>query len=310
VTGRVPEVPMTGAVDEGWCSRDALSREEPMAGSAPMADTWIAVEHPGPWGLAPLARAEHGVRVVMVRGPRAATSRAGTSRRGLAGTRRPGTGMRVWVAHVGVDPVLRRGTVDDPGVVSRWDLAAVAAGSLRDWGVPESEPMLLVCANGRRDRCCGHAGGRLADELWGGEHRDRVLTSTHLGGHRFAPTALLLPSGALHGRLDAGTAASLLGGAHSGGMPPGTLRGFSTLSEPAQVAEARARVVSGHTGAAPLPVELHPGPDADHATAHVRVPASPPLADSVLEIPLRRTAVFGLRSCGREPESAMRWTLA
>jgi hypothetical protein len=206
--------------------------------------------------------------------------------------------------------VLRRGTVDEPRAVAGWDLAEVAAGSLRDWGVAEPEPMLVVCANGRRDRCCGHTGGRLADELWRGEHRARVLTSTHLGGHRFAPTALLLPTGALHGRLDPAGAAALIVGARAGRMPAGTLRGFSTLSEPAQVAEARARLVSGHTGAAPLPVELHPGPDADRATAQVRVPAGAAHAGSVLEIALRRTAVTGLRSCGRAPESAMRWTLA
>jgi hypothetical protein len=308
VTRPLPEVPATGPADEGWCSRDAVSRGEPMAGSAPLADTWIAIEHPGPWGSAPLARAEHGVRVVMVRGPRAATSLAGTARPGGAGDRRPRA--RVWVAHVEADPVLRSGTVDEPRAVASWDLAAVAAGSLREWGVAEPEPMLLVCANGRRDRCCGHAGGRLADELWRGAHRDRVFTSTHLGGHRFAPTALLLPTGALHGRLDSGTAAALLSGVHSGRMPAGTLRGFSTLSEPAQVAEARARLVTGHTGAAPLPVELHPGPDADHATAHVQVPASAAHSGSVLEIALRRTVVCGLRSCGRAPESAMRWTLA
>ncbi len=216
-----------------------------MVGTAPRADVWVAVEHPSGWGEAPLARAGNGVRVVMARGPRT----GGPEDAGAGG--HPASG-RVWVAYATGTPVLRVGTVDQPEEVAAWDLAAVAAGSLRDWGTVASDPLLLVCANGRRDRCCGHTGGRLADELWSGPHRDRVLTCTHLGGHRFAPTALLLPFGALHGRLDAPTAARLLADADAGRMRAVTLRGMSTLAEPAQVAEAHVRAATGYAGLAPL----------------------------------------------------------
>ena len=118
------------------------------------------------------------------------------ARRGVAG-------VRVWVGYATrtPDPAGRAsstGPTSSPA--GTWPTSP--PGSLREWGRPDPDPLLLVCANGRRDRCCGHAGGRLADALWRGPHADRVLTCTHLGGHRFAPTALLLPVGALHGRLD------------------------------------------------------------------------------------------------------------
>lgn len=270
------------------CSDAARSAGEPMPGSAPHAQAWIAVEHPGAWGDAPLARSEHGVRVVMVRGER---DRTGPP--------------RVWVTGAGATPTLRQGTVSDPADVADWDLADVAAGSLLHWGRPDPEPLLLVCANGRRDRCCGHDGGRLADKLRTGRWGARILTSTHLGGHRFAPTALLLPWGLLHGRLDPTTAEDLLGMAVRGRTPIASLRGFSVHAEPAQVAEAWARQRTGYAGLAPLPVDVRPDADADHARAAVTLPDG--TTQEVALVRLRRPT---LASCGRAPETTARWQVA
>jgi len=298
-----------------------------MVGTAPRADVWVAVEHPSGWGEAPLARAGNGVRVVMARGPRT----GGPEDAGAGG--HPASG-RVWVAYATGTPVLRVGTVDQPEEVAAWDLAAVAAGSLRDWGTVASDPLLLVCANGRRDRCCGHTGGRLADELWSGPHRDRVLTCTHLGGHRFAPTALLLPFGALHGRLDAPTAARLLADADAGRMHAVTLRGMSTLPEPAQVAEAHVRAATGYAGLAPLAVVVEPdGPD--HLRARVRLPPRAcagaaadvgrrpvePMAGTEVRhsserpqlqmtVDLEAITTPELLACGRIPEPTRRWVVS
>ena len=57
---------------------------------------------------------------------------------------------------------------------------------------------LLVCTHGARDRCCGSLGTRLerdvADEV-GPDGTTQVRRTSHTGGHRFAPTAILLPEG-------------------------------------------------------------------------------------------------------------------
>jgi len=301
-----------------------------MAGTAPRADVWVAVEHAQGWGDADLARSGHRVRVLMARGHRARadsaapaatpTEAANGSPSGIASasgtasgtavhtTRTPdATGVRVWVGYAAQTPTLRVGRVDRPGVVAGWDLADIAAGSLRDWGRSDPDPLLLVCANGRRDRCCGHSGGRLADALWRGPHAERVLTCTHLGGHRFAPTALLLPIGALHGRLDEDAAADLLTAATRGHTHAGTLRGLSTLDPAAQVAEVHARAVTGYGGLAPLQVELAGSDDANRVGATVRGWND---AQDPLEFAVVRTSGPALLSCGREPQAATHWSIA
>ena len=275
------------------CSVQSMAAGEPMPGSAPRADIWIVVEHPAGWGDAPLARAEHGVRVVMAR---------------AAADRTASAGFRVWVANCADRAaVLRLGTVRDPAEVADWDLAEVAAGSHLAWGRPDPDPLLLVCANGRRDRCCGHEGARLADRLWAGPDAERVLTCTHLGGHRFAPTALLLPVGVLLGRLDAHSAGRLLPDARAEHLGPALMRGYSTLSEPAQVAEAAARHFSGHDGLSPLPVDVASiSPTSAQAVVTVP-PTDPGVAGRRVVVELVREPFRSVLSCGRAPEEQHRW---
>ena len=170
---------------------------------------------------------------------------------------------------------------------------------MRLWGELDPDPLLLVCANGRRDRCCGHSGGRLADTLWRGAHRDRVLTCTHLGGHRFAPTALLLPAGALHGRLDEESGTDLLAGAAQGRMRYDTLRGFSQLAPAAQVADVHARARHGYLGTTALQIDLVPGPGPEHQQARAHIPDThrPPIDRVVRPHPNIQPNDPWLRTC-------------
>lgn len=271
-----------------------------MPGSAPRADVWVVVEHPAGWGDAALARAGHGVRVLMARGPRPAGTTGPPPREGAPG-------VRVWVSRGWPQPELRVGTVADPAEVATWDLAAIADGVPPGWGRTDPDPLLLVCANGRRDRCCGHAGRRLAESLWNRPGGDRVLTCTHLGGHRFAPTALLLPSGALHGRLSLDAAAGLVGAALAGTTPGATLRGFSMLPEEVQVAEAHVRAMTGHDAIRPLPARVL-SRDVDRCVVEVTPPVDGqgrPAEPVVVRLGRRERAV--LASCGRAPEPMRRW---
>lgn len=66
---------------------------------------------------------------------------------------------------------------------------------------------LLLCTHGARDVCCGGPGTALWKEL---SERVKVLPedvvlhrTSHTGGHRFAPTAILLPNGTVWAWLDA-----------------------------------------------------------------------------------------------------------
>jgi hypothetical protein len=104
-----------------------------------------------------------------------------------------------------------------------------------------------------------------------------VWECTHLGGHRFAPTALVLPTGYVYGRLDAPAAVAALKAAGVGEVEPALCRGRSTWSAPGQVAELAVRAATGLRGADALSVDAlpvdAPGPAVDTDDARVVVTA-------------------------------------
>jgi hypothetical protein len=75
---------------------------------------------------------------------------------------------------------------------------------------------VLLCSHGRRDRCCGSLGTALAEQLAAdppapsGASPTRLWRTSHTGGHRFAPTAIVLPEGTVWGYLDAARLSSVL----------------------------------------------------------------------------------------------------
>ena len=55
---------------------------------------------------------------------------------------------------------------------------------------------VLICTHGRRDICCGSMGTELAAQLLPrSTEATRFWRTSHTGGHRFAPTFLVLPEG-------------------------------------------------------------------------------------------------------------------
>lgn len=64
---------------------------------------------------------------------------------------------------------------------------------------------LLVCTHGRRDVCCGSRGTELSSQLGQTPLPDgvRPWRTSHTGGHRFAPTFIVLPEGTAWAHADA-----------------------------------------------------------------------------------------------------------
>jgi (2Fe-2S) ferredoxin len=239
------------------CSEAGLLAGEPLTASAPVAMSWVVLEQPGPWGPKALtdshldpdlgaaleARAtRHDARVSLVRRPgHHADTVAATSHRLWIAATRPGAS---W---------LLGGWIASPAVLDQLSWPALAAGDHR--GVAASvpgleldpDPLLLVCTNGRRDVCCALTGRPLVEAL-----RDRLLgrvwETTHLSGHRFAPTAVVLPHGVAYGRLDPATAAKVFDAARDGHFVAENYRGRSTFTRPAQAAEAAVRQVTAAGG--------------------------------------------------------------
>ncbi len=228
----------------------ALSRvlDEPLAGTAPVARRWVCLEHRGAWpsdtGNLPdpavaafAARATaSGWRMQLVRRP---------------GRPAAGDGVRLYLADT--TPGAARTTtltVEGPSELARIPLDD---GPLP--GAAVADPLLLICTHGRRDRCCALDGRALALAVGDAD----VWECSHLGGHRFAPTALVLPTGYLYGRLGVSTAVSARKAAGIGEVETALCRGRSTWSPAGQVAELAVRAATGLRDADALTVTEHDG---------------------------------------------------
>lgn len=250
------------------CSDGSLSVAEPMHGTAPYALAWLALEQNGPWGAKAFtdshldpevgraleaAAGAHDVRPSLIRRPGRHADEPdaqGTPRRVLVAHTRPGA---AW---------LLEGTVHDPATLLGIDWAALRDGDLEAVRrslpafAPTQRPHLLVCTNAKRDVCCAVKGRPVALGT-AAVHPEQVWEVTHTSGHRFAPTAVLLPAGTLHGRLDVGTAGEVLRAAERGATVIEGSRGRSTWPPPAQAAELAVRQEHHVLGLDALRVTAH-----------------------------------------------------
>jgi hypothetical protein len=191
----------------GFCRVLSATHHESIVATA-ASDTWvwIALEYGGPWAAKAYAGAMipesvrsaidgwvariPGARVQLIR--RRSTMLDGETHVYLGWSRPDHREVRRFrLPHVTDVPSL-----DVPGFV-----AAMARGEDPRMGERPELPVVLVCTNGKRDRCCAKWGVPVYRELSRRADVD-VWQTTHLGGHRFAATLLTLPDGLCYGRIE------------------------------------------------------------------------------------------------------------
>ncbi len=180
-------------------------------------------------------------------------------------------GLRVQLAHE-IDPRVHRGrvliarrgegtfrTFDTAG----WMLSDLPAGSeqrrlalvrlavdaLRGKVAPDPGaviPQLLICTHGARDVCCGNFGMQLATAFAAARPAVAMWRTSHLGGHRFAPTALTLPDGHMWAFLDLELLCGIVDrSADPAALAAGHYRGCTATPPDAQFAERAAFCAQG-----------------------------------------------------------------
>lgn len=242
-------------MDRPTCSQQSLDAGEPLFGSAPAnIERWLLLEHDGQWDRKPIntptipdaVRAHLSawlertpkVRFQLVRDERA--DPLGFPRRLFLVSTRP-EALRI-----------REVTFRSWDDVTSLDLDRAADGDLDDQPdvIERSGPLVLVCTHGRRDPCCARAGVPVFRTLIKDGTRElagSVLQTTHLGGHRFAATLVLLPHGYSYGRLDVAAARRVVRGYASGRLTDlDRLRGRSSYPSDVQAAEYWVRHNAGH----------------------------------------------------------------
>ncbi|MBN2622761.1 MAG: hypothetical protein JXA83_05310 [Acidimicrobiales bacterium] len=197
------------------CSGFARAEQLDPAGTAGSYQGYVVLEVPLPWPheitdhpeVAPAATAlkQAALRVqAVVPDP----SRSPTVRRMIVFRRPPGTfdGYRAteWAVAAGevTDALVALSGATTSSDGTR-DLAAGPAEAVASGA--EVGRHVLVCTHGKRDACCGSLGTRLVTAMPGLGAGVRVHRTSHTGGHRFAPTALLLPEGTVWAYLDLDT---------------------------------------------------------------------------------------------------------
>lgn len=216
------------------CSAASALEGEPLAGTAPTDRAFLFVEYAGAWGRnAPDLLREHvqipdGLRPQLIRRYRSTTD----------------GGLRVFIAwrpdggSTTDEFRVETTTLADLTQLDRLDLVAPTEG--RSPGLDEhTEPLWLVCTNGRRDVCCAELGRPVTaalSEQWPGE----TWETSHLGGHRFAATLLALPSGITLGRVDPVTVKEATQQVADGDHPTTYSRGRAGLTPAEQAIDIHA----------------------------------------------------------------------
>lgn len=231
-------------MSEVYCSEVARAERAQLAGTATRADAWLLVEHRGAWGeraveendlpaavqqwiqaqVAALEPLVGKTRPLLVRGDDAAS--------------RPTLACFLALARE------ERRALYRLDVQSHLDLAGLDLAALLDRGELEDarydRGLVLVCGNGRRDRCCARFGvatwralaAAIGDDAW---------LSTHQGGHRYAATGLWLPEGVAYGFLTPAEAEPMLAARSRGEIHLPCFRGRTFHDLPMQAADAMLR---------------------------------------------------------------------
>ena len=243
-------------------------------GTAATATFWVALEQSGPWGRVAATQShldpdlgmaldrgsrEHGGRLILIRRP-GTGSRARSDRR-----------QRVYLgAGLADRPWLLQADLEDPARLLRLPWAALREGDMGTVlaSLPELEespgPVLLVCSNSKRDVCCAVRGRPVAVES-SSQRPGQVWECSHTGGHRFAPTGILLPHGQTLARLSISSAVAAVDAAARGELPAELLgatydRGRSHLTPPEQAAESVVRQQVKETNLLALATTVRPDP--------------------------------------------------
>jgi hypothetical protein len=281
------------------CSALAEQLGEPLAGTVDQRPRWLLLEDRSAWGTD------------------AVVERFGAD--AAATAKRLGLRLQLIRRHEGdpADDSVRRAILVDTEAAAAMairtvrgpadlDVEALAAMPLEEFGAHLTDPILLVCTNGRRDACCALRGRALTLAM-ADEHAERTWECTHLGGHRFAANLVCLPHGIVYGRVPPDEGTRLADLYLAGELDPEHMRGRSAWPAPAQVAEIELRRRFGLIGVDDLRL-VSALVDGDVATVML---AGPGGAEHRLELRAERVEPPRPTSCrADEVEAPLHWSVA
>jgi hypothetical protein len=226
-----------------YCSEASRQTGEQLFGTATRVDVWLLLEYTGPWGRDALEASDLAKPVKNRVSELLSTlpdSRLQFIKRG-----EPSNGITFFI---GVSQeqrtVLYEFHLEAYEDLIPLDVPAVVRGEPTYDANLRDEPLFLVCTNGKRDRCCARSGFPVYQAMAACVGRD-VWQTTHLGGHRFAATGVVLPHGACYGRITETDAQRLVDEYREGRIILERYRGRSCYEKHVQAAEHALRQKTG-----------------------------------------------------------------
>jgi hypothetical protein len=162
------------------------------------------------------------------------------------------------------------------------------------------EAAYFVCTHGARDRCCAKWGMPVYQALTD-RRPERTWQTSHLGGHRFAPTLLSLPAGLVYGRVSPEEVGRMLAAEDRGEIHDlGRVRGRINMSAAAQFADLHVR---GQLGLRRIDAMTWRGDAPGSAVERIEVTMSAESQDHRVEL-CATTGPSRLGSCGDPPTAS------
>ena len=212
-----------------YCADLCLASGEPMLGTAVEVDVWLLLEYKPSWRAKAVEDNDlAGETRAWIDRTVATIAESGRKVRAQF-IRRPELDVAETTLFVAQDGKLQRFQSEGYREIQRLDIGSADLEEV-------AEPRYFVCTNGQRDLCCARYGLPVYQELRALVGA-RAWQTTHLGGHRFAPNVLVLPQGAVYGRVFADAAADFVATIETGELSVDHLRGRSAYPPAAQVGE-------------------------------------------------------------------------
>ena len=185
-----------------YCSEVAFAEQAEPAGSAVHVDAWLLIEYPRVWR--PKALADNELAIEVNAHLDELTRQAATqgTRLRVQFIKQAGSGDRAQPQIIYCDTRPEHACyvssrLADYSALTEITCTQLLHGALPNASTPDAN-IYLVCTNGQRDVCCARFGLPLYEQLRM-TYGTRIWQTTHLGGHRFAPNLLCLPSGHVYG---------------------------------------------------------------------------------------------------------------
>jgi hypothetical protein len=220
-----------------FCSDLAWEYGIPLLGTATRGDIWFLLEYTGRWGAKAF---DESTLPLEVKDHLNAASHPGVEVRTLLIKQTQSQhrqGCRFFIGQTyPLEPRLYEYHLEDYFDLLRIDLASLVAGQPGDSACLRTEPLYLVCTNGKRDQCCSIYGPETYQAMTE-EAGDAVWQSSHIGGHNQAPISLFFPHGVNYGHTTPSEARRLVQAYQQGKIGLHHYRGRVCFEQPVQAAE-------------------------------------------------------------------------